>query len=174
MKRTGLGANLRYWRQKRGLTQEQLAQAVGIIQNTIARYESGVNEPLLSKAVQLADALSISVDALVSTEIADDGVGDGRPPSDARPQLPAAALIAMLREAGYRVMQDITAPDELYITAPSREVDGKSFTPINNVTADGLRDFVVQLLKESAAPHADAYARDFIAILDKARAAAEL
>ena len=170
MKRTGLGANLRYWRQKRGMTQEQLAQAVGIIQNTIARYESGVNEPLLSKAVQLADALSISVDALVSTDVGSDDVGNGRP----RPPLSADALIAMLREAGYKVMQDTTAPDELYISAPSREVDGKSFTPINNVAVAELRAFVVQLLKESATPHADSYARDFIAILDKARVAADL
>ena len=54
---------LRELRQKRGLTQEQLADKIGVTRQHIAAYEIGVNamdNMTLGKAVKLCDALRVA------------------------------------------------------------------------------------------------------------------
>lgn len=48
------------------LTQEQLAHAVGVSRQTVAKWESGETSPDLEHAAALAEALGTTVDALVS------------------------------------------------------------------------------------------------------------
>lgn len=48
-------------RKELGLTQEQLAKEAGISLRQLARYEKGEQQPVLSAAVDLADALRISL-----------------------------------------------------------------------------------------------------------------
>lgn len=52
---------LRSRRAELGISQADLAKAAGVNVRQIARYESGEQQPVLSVAVQLADALSISL-----------------------------------------------------------------------------------------------------------------
>jgi len=47
-------------RQKRKLTQEELAQIVGCSQSSIARIESGLVSPTLNMVDKICDALSIT------------------------------------------------------------------------------------------------------------------
>lgn len=57
--------NLKYWRGVRGMTQQQVANQLGIARATYAYHETGRNEPALDTLVQLSDILNISTDALL-------------------------------------------------------------------------------------------------------------
>lgn len=57
--------NLKEIRKQRGLTQQQLADILGIEQPTIQRYEGG-RSPSLAQAIEIADALGVSLNELVS------------------------------------------------------------------------------------------------------------
>src|SRR4029453_4538336 len=48
-----------------GLSQAELAKAAGVSLRQLARYEAGEQQPVLSAAVALADALGISISQLV-------------------------------------------------------------------------------------------------------------
>ena len=52
-------------RKQNGLTQQQLAERVGLHQTQIHRYESGTSEPSMDALRRLARALAVSVDELV-------------------------------------------------------------------------------------------------------------
>src|SRR6185369_8893903 len=69
-----------------GLTQEELAEQVGVGRSTMVRWERGESEPLPSIRARLARALKVSAEVLESLLAADDGRGDGAVPR----QLPAA------------------------------------------------------------------------------------
>ncbi|MBQ9782848.1 MAG: helix-turn-helix transcriptional regulator [Clostridia bacterium] len=52
-------------REEKNLTQEALALAVGTSQRNIGRWENGINEPLYSQLLKLADFFNCSIDYLV-------------------------------------------------------------------------------------------------------------
>ena len=56
-----IGENIREYRKKHGLTQEELAERSGLISNTIYRYEAGERGMSFANAVKLADAMNVSV-----------------------------------------------------------------------------------------------------------------
>ncbi len=60
-----LGARLREVREKRSLTQEELARAIGTDWMRISRYERGINLPAAEKVVALARVLRVSTDYLL-------------------------------------------------------------------------------------------------------------
>ena len=62
--------NLRTLRTKRGLTQQALADAVGLQALQIRRYESGKSQPMLEALRGLALTLGCSTDELVFGETA--------------------------------------------------------------------------------------------------------
>ena len=52
-------------REKRGLSQRELAAAVGISQPAIAQIENGQTQPTLNNLIKIADALQVSLCELV-------------------------------------------------------------------------------------------------------------
>lgn len=48
-----------------GMTQQQLAEAIGSTQQTIAKWELGKRDPRISSLLRLADALNCTVDDLI-------------------------------------------------------------------------------------------------------------
>ena len=56
--------NLRQRRKELGLTQTDLAKALGVKQPVIAALEGGRNNPSLDRVEEIAKALSLSPDAL--------------------------------------------------------------------------------------------------------------
>lgn len=56
--------HLKKYRQLKGLTQEQLAEAVGVRRETIIRLEAGKYNPSLKLAIDLSRQLSTPIDAL--------------------------------------------------------------------------------------------------------------
>ena len=71
-----IGRNLQKLRKQRNLTQEALAEAVGVARQTIAKWEAEESAPDLDLAGSLASALNVSLDDLVN---APEGELDGHP-----------------------------------------------------------------------------------------------
>ena len=57
---------LRWIREKRGLTLQQIEELTGIALNTISRYERGVISPTAETALKIAQALGVTVDELLN------------------------------------------------------------------------------------------------------------
>lgn len=60
-----LGQRIKDLRIECGYTQKELAQLIGIAQNTIAQYESGAAKPSLDALVKLSNALKTTTDYLL-------------------------------------------------------------------------------------------------------------
>lgn len=56
---------LAVWRKERGLSQMRLAAAIGVTLATIANIEQARNEPSLSSARKIADALDLDLDQII-------------------------------------------------------------------------------------------------------------
>jgi len=61
-----IGKNLQKLRKQKSLTQEALAEAVGVARQTIAKWESGESTPDLEMSGRLASALEVTLDDLVN------------------------------------------------------------------------------------------------------------
>lgn len=77
---TTIGENIRRLRIEAGLTQEELARAVGVVKQAIGNYERGDREPDLTTLPCIADALGVSMARLL-----------GEAPPEAPPSPPPAA-----------------------------------------------------------------------------------
>ena len=53
------------FRRKSGLSQEQLAEKIGVSRQTISKWESGASTPELEKMLALSECFQISLDELV-------------------------------------------------------------------------------------------------------------
>ena len=85
-----LGSRIRQARDRAGLTQEQLAERIGVSRTAIARYESGEIEPKLHNLAAIAEALDVSCDELL-------GVHHARSLPELSPEA-AEALGVFIRE----------------------------------------------------------------------------
>ena len=61
-----ISKNLQFFRKRKNLTQEALAELVGVARQTIVKWEAGERAPDLDMAGQLAEALEVSLDDLVN------------------------------------------------------------------------------------------------------------
>lgn len=66
-----LGKRIRHYRGERGMTLEQLGEAVGVVPSQLSLIENGRREPKLSLLNALAVALGVGVPDLLSTEAPD-------------------------------------------------------------------------------------------------------
>ena len=57
---------LRWIRERRGLTLQQIEELTGIALNTISRYERGAISPTTETAQKIAQALGVTVDELLN------------------------------------------------------------------------------------------------------------
>lgn len=62
-------------RKKAGITQEQLAEKIGVSRQAIANWEKGDNTPDITKCIALADLYGVSIDELAGhSELSDEPV----------------------------------------------------------------------------------------------------
>ncbi len=61
--------NIRALRRERKLTQEQLAEALGVTVGAVSKWESGANTPDISVIAEMAGFFEVSVDALLGFEL---------------------------------------------------------------------------------------------------------
>lgn len=66
-----LAENIRTFRKERNLTQERLAEALGVTVGAVYKWESGLSQPELNMIVELADFFDTSVDALLGYKMKD-------------------------------------------------------------------------------------------------------
>lgn len=66
-----LAAQIRALRKARGLTQEQLAEVLGVTVGAVYKWEAGLSAPELRLIVELADFFDTSVDVLLGYEMKD-------------------------------------------------------------------------------------------------------
>ncbi len=63
-------ANIRILREKQNISQQKLADAVGLSQQSIYQYENGIAEPDIDTLIKIATYFNVSVDYIVgNTEI---------------------------------------------------------------------------------------------------------
>jgi transcriptional regulator with XRE-family HTH domain len=63
----GFGENLRAARERLGLTQQQVAQALGVSKSTYCGYETGKRQPDVKKLQQISNILEVEADTLLET-----------------------------------------------------------------------------------------------------------
>ena len=66
-----LNINIKALRERKGWSQQALAEKIGVKQSTIAAYEAGRNEPNLAVLIKLATCFDVSLDHLAGLESAD-------------------------------------------------------------------------------------------------------
>src|SRR5215831_20115924 len=73
-----LGERVLIWRRRRNLTQQALADAVGVAKNTISRLEQGGITDLRGQVVaQLAQVLGVSADYLLGLDESEQATSNG-------------------------------------------------------------------------------------------------
>lgn len=62
-----IGNNIKYFRDKAGLTQETLSKAIGVSRASLANYESGKQAIYISDLYKIADTLNIDIKEILPT-----------------------------------------------------------------------------------------------------------
>lgn len=81
-----LGENIRALRKARGLSQQELAERLHVVRQTVSKWEQGLSVPDADMLVRLAECLEVSVEELLgapkpeSTAGAASGNGSPSPP----------------------------------------------------------------------------------------------
>ena len=60
--------NLQYIRTRAGITQEQLAEQLGVSRQSVSKWESDASVPELEKLVRMARLFRVTLDELVCVE----------------------------------------------------------------------------------------------------------
>lgn len=60
--------NLSEIRMKRGISQKDMANSIGVAQSTYSLYEKGAREPNIDKIIKITEVLGISADKLLGIE----------------------------------------------------------------------------------------------------------
>ena len=68
---TRIAENIRAYRKQRGLTQEQLAEVLGVSVGAVYKWESRSSLPELRLIMEMADFFDVSVDALLGYRMKD-------------------------------------------------------------------------------------------------------
>lgn len=63
-----IGDNIKTARKRKGFTQEELANQIGVTSQAVSRWESGSGMPDISMIVPIAQVLSVSTDMLFGLE----------------------------------------------------------------------------------------------------------
>lgn len=68
MDQAKIGAYLKELRKEKGLTQEELAEKLGVSGRTISRWETGFNMPDISLLVEIAEFFDVSIPEIIKGE----------------------------------------------------------------------------------------------------------
>ena len=69
-----LSENIRSYRKAKGLSQEELAAKLNVVRQTVSKWEKGLSVPDSEMLITLAEALDVSVAALLGEEIPEEDV----------------------------------------------------------------------------------------------------
>lgn len=66
-----ISENIKYLRKQNHLTQEQLAERIGIKRSLLGAYEEGRADPRLNNLLKISDIFKVSVDSLISEDVSE-------------------------------------------------------------------------------------------------------
>ncbi|SHE24133.1 helix-turn-helix domain-containing protein [Actinomyces glycerinitolerans] len=92
--KNSVGRNIARLRLSRGMTQEQLAQRMGVTPQAVSKWENDLNYPDVATLPALAALLGTSVDALLTVPDRDAATADRPTPSPAAPSSAPSPLSA--------------------------------------------------------------------------------
>lgn len=104
-------------RKEKGLSQQELAEAVGVSRQAVSRWETGQSAPSTENLVALCTIYGVSLDALLGDTTAA-AIGRAEPPPAAPPQKGRLPCIAVLVAAVV-----LTAALTLLLTRPRGKAD---------------------------------------------------
>jgi transcriptional regulator with XRE-family HTH domain len=64
-----LADQIRYYREKNGLTQEELAKKINISRSMLSKWENGLSLPDVEAVIKLSDVFNVSVDTLLGRNL---------------------------------------------------------------------------------------------------------
>lgn len=67
-----LSKNLKIFRERKGLTQENVAEALNVVRQTISKWEKGISVPDADMLIRLAEILDVSVSELIGSDVTDE------------------------------------------------------------------------------------------------------
>ena len=67
-----LSKNLKIFRKRKDLTQENVAEALNIVRQTVSKWEKGISVPDADMLIRLAEVLDVSVSELIGSDVADE------------------------------------------------------------------------------------------------------
>lgn len=126
-----LGQRLFDLRRKQGLSQEQLAEKIGVSRQTISKWESDQSTPDLERLMALADCYGLSLDALVGKEAPSPAA---EVPQEPQPDTRLFSRIAGLCMCGLGIVCLVLAAVIVLLCPQSAEPIAGSFA----VTIDGF------------------------------------
>lgn len=89
-----IGTRIRELRLERGLSQEALAEQLGVSRQAVTKWESGTSAPSTAKLLALCEAFGLS-----PVDLAGPGTAEKKNPPWKRAVLPAASLVLILATA---------------------------------------------------------------------------
>ena len=100
--------NLRFLRRKEGMSQEVLAEKIGLNRGNIASYEKGTAEPRLENVLKIVKLFNIELSELLEKDLAN-----------------SAAIHAELEKVGYEVSDKSLPPEEATAHLKAELIDNR-------------------------------------------------
>lgn len=100
-----LGRQVKKYREKAGLTQEQFAEKIGVSTETISGIERGVKTPGLQNFISIANQLRVSADELLQEELELGFIAKANELSKRLDTLPKAERRRILETIDFLIMQ---------------------------------------------------------------------
>ena len=127
-----IGMNIKYLRNKLELSQEDLAEKIGVSRQSVAKWENGESLPDIQKCADMAVLFEVSLDAFVMSPI-DETVEVVEEPAEGRyvfglVKVGERGQVVIPKHA--RKVYDIKAGDKLLVLGDGR---GMAFAKINNM-----------------------------------------
>mgnify|MGYP003425472208 len=67
-----LSKSLKIFRKRKGLTQENVAETLNVVRQTISKWEKGISVPDADMLIKLAEILDVSVIELIGSDVTDE------------------------------------------------------------------------------------------------------
>ena len=128
-----IGMNIKYLRNKLSLSQEDLAEKIGVSRQSVAKWENGESLPDIQKCADMAKLFEVSLDVFVMSPI-DETVEIKEESAEGRyvfglVKVGERGQVVIPKHA--RKVYDIKAGDKLLVVGDNR---GMAFAKINNMS----------------------------------------
>lgn len=138
----GIAQNIKAYRQKADLTQEQLADKIGVARSTVTQWETGWSQPRMGMVKKLADAFSIDPSVLVSEGDASKLPMNGRPMAASEPAFLPLLRIGTMHSGDpdecYEQGEEVMVPAEVVQEHPNAFVMRNNGNCMDKVILDGM------------------------------------